>query len=143
MIDGIKFVRAVLKKDMTAFPVRVVTEQIKKDNRFEQLFIFVREAEVMIFRIVFNVLLERTGAKWSILAEGSEWNKMKAQMFAHQVRGDLTPCERIFGEIPKRLLSSQRLVHGGIFLVFVLDSHKERVIRAERELAFDLVTAVL
>src|SRR5215211_2596225 len=106
VIDGVKFVRILFKEDMTAFSIGIVAEQIEEHDRLEELPVFVCEAEVMIFGIIIDKLLERTRAVGTILAERGEGDNMKAKRLADEVGGDFTPRQRILGEIPKRLLAA-------------------------------------
>jgi hypothetical protein len=62
-------------------------------------------------------------------------------MFADEIGRDLPSCQRVLRKIPEGLLAAQRLVHGGIFLALMLDSHEESIVRAKGELALDLILA--
>ena len=143
MIDGIEFVRILLEEDMAAFSIGVVAKQIEEGDGLEELLVSICEIEVMIFRIVFDQLLERPRAVGTILAQCGERDDVKTEMLADEVRGDLPACERVLGEIPKRLLAAHGFVNGRVFPALVLDNDKKRVIRAKHELARDLVIAVL
>ena len=79
MIDGIEFMRIVLEEDVAAFSVRVVAEQVKEHDGLEELPVLLAEAEVMIFGIVFDELLERTRAIGTVVTERGEWDNVKAK----------------------------------------------------------------
>ena len=57
VIDGVELMAAIFKENVTAFAVRVVSEDVKENDRAEFLFIFDAEIEVVIFDIVLNILL--------------------------------------------------------------------------------------
>jgi hypothetical protein len=135
--------RILLEEDMTALTVRIVAQDIEKHDRLEELPVLLAEAEKVIFSIVFDELLQRTGAKWTVLAQRGKRDDMQAKVLAYQVRRDFSSCKAVFGEIPKRLLSTQGLIDGGVFTAFMLDSNKERIVRAKGELPFDLIFSTL
>jgi hypothetical protein len=143
VIDGIQFMRAALKEDMTAFSVGVITKQVEEHNRFEELFVFLAEAEVVIFGIVFDELLERTFSIRTIVAERGKRDDVKAKRLADAIRGDLAPCQRVLGEIPERLFAARRLINSRILPAFMINGDKERVIRAKGELAFEFIITML
>jgi hypothetical protein len=143
MIDGIEVVGVLLEEDMTPLSVCVVTEQVEEHNRLEELPVFLVKTEVVILGIVVNILLERTRAIGTIVAERRERDNVKAKCLADQIGSNFTPRQRILREIPERLLAAQGFIHGGVLLPFVLDIDQEGVIRAKSELALDLIAATL
>ena len=68
VIYGKKLMCIVLKKDMAAFAVSVVDEQVKEHDRFEQFPVFRCEVKVMIFHIVVDILLKRAASVRAIFA---------------------------------------------------------------------------
>ena len=143
VIDRIEFMRAVFKENVTAFAVGVVAEQVEKHNRLQQLFIFFAEIEVMIFGIVLDVLLERTGTVRTVGAQHGKRDKVKAQRLAGHVRGDLAQSQRALGKIPKRLLATRRFINSWIGFIFIMNVNQESVIRAQHELAFEFKLPIL
>ena len=97
----------------------------------------------MIFGIVLDVLLERTGAVRTIGAQRGERDEVKAQRLADDIRGDLAQGQRVLGKIPKRLLAARGLIHGWICFIFIMNINKEGVIRAEHELALEFQLPIL
>jgi hypothetical protein len=67
---------------MTALAVRIVDEQVKQHDRLEQVLIFEREVEIMIFNIVVDILLKRTASVRTVFAQDCDRNKVKAKLFA-------------------------------------------------------------
>ncbi len=92
---------------------------------------------------MFDELLERARAEGTVLAQRRKGDDVKAERLADDVRGNLAQRQRAFLEIPKRLFALGRLIDGGIFFAFISDLDEEGVVRAERELTFDLKVAVL
>ncbi len=143
MVYGVKFMRAILEENMTAFAIRIVAEPVEEHDGPEELLVGFGEIEVVIFGIVFDQLLERSRAVGTLLTQCGERDDVKAKMFAHKVRGNFPARERVLREIPKRLLAAQGLVNGTIFPAFMMDSNKKCVIRAKGELARDFIIATL
>jgi hypothetical protein len=68
---------------------------------------------------------------------------MKAKRLTDEVSSHFAPGQRVLREIPKRLLTPQRLIYGGIILSFVMDVDEKGVVGAKGELALDLIGATL
>jgi len=100
VINGEEFMSAILKKDVPAFSIRVVAEQVEEDDGFEELPVIFGEVEVVIFEIVLDELLERPRAIRTVVAEDRERDKVKAETLADEIRGDFTSRQRVFGEVP-------------------------------------------
>ena len=100
VIDGIQFVRLVLKENVTALSVRVVAEQVEEHDGLEELFVVLGEIEVVIFGVVLDELLERTRAVRAIFTERGERDKVKTETLADDIRGDLAQCERVLFKVP-------------------------------------------
>ena len=82
MINGVELMAAVFEENMTAFAVSVVGEDVKKNDRSKFLFIFDGEIEVVIFDVVFDVLLQRTGSMRTIFTIDCDGYDMQAKGFA-------------------------------------------------------------
>src|SRR6266498_3514023 len=128
MIDGEKFVGLVFEKDVSAFTVGIVDEKIKERQRAQELFVVAREVEVVIIRIVFDELLQRTRSMWTIPTERCKWDDVKAKRLADKIGSNLAQGECVFGEIPERLLAATRFVNGRIYGTFMMNFHKEGVV---------------
>lgn len=128
---------SIIEENMTAFAVGIIAEQVKEDNRFKEGFFIISEIEVVVIGIEFDVLLKRTCAERTIGAEAGKWNKAKSQRFTDEIRGDLAQGEGIVFEIPEGLLATRGLIDGGESLALVMHIHKEGVVRAKQELAFE------
>src|SRR5215213_2958204 len=143
MIDGIQFVRVILEEDMTAFSVCIIAKQVEEHDGFEQLLVFLGEAEVVIFGIVFDELLEGARAIRTVITQRGEGDDVKTKRLADEIGGDLAAGERVLGEIPERLLAAGGLVHSRVLPAFIINGDQERVIRAKSELALEFIISVL
>jgi len=143
VIDGIKMMCIVLEEDVAALTVGIVAEQVEKHNRFEELPVFIVETKVVVFGVVVNVLLERPRAIRAVVAKRGEWDDMKAKCLTDEVSSHFAPGQRVLREVPKRLLTPQGLIYGGIILSFVMDVDEKGVVGAKGELALDLIGATL
>ncbi len=143
MIDRIEFMRAIFKENVTAFAVGIVAEQVEKHNRLQQLFILFAEIEVMIFGIVLDVLLERTGTVRTVGAQYGKRDEVKAQRLTDHIRGDLAQGQCVLWKIPKRLLAARRFIHGWIGFIFIMNVNKKSVIGAQHELALEFKLPIL
>ena len=141
MIDRIEFMRAIFKENVTAFAVGIVAEQVEKHNRLQQLFILFAEIEVMIFGIVLDVLLERTGTVRTVGAD-SKRDEVKAERLTDHIRGDLAEGQCVLWKIPKRLLA-RGFIHGWIGFIFIMNVNKKSVIGAQHELALEFKLPIL
>jgi len=128
---------------VTTLAVGIIDEQVEEYDRFEQQFVFRREVEVVIVGVVFDELLERARAVGTVFTQSSEWDDVKAERLADDVRGDLAQGKGVLFEIPERLLPARGFIHSGIDLILISDFNQEGVVRTERELTFDLKVAVL
>ena len=142
MIYREEFVRAFFKEDMPAFTVSVIAEKVKEDDGLKEFLVFIRKVEVVIFGVIFNILLERTRAVWTILAERRERDKVETETFTDDICGNFTLCKRVTGKIPERLLAARRFIDGWIGCILIMNVNKERVIGAKHKLALDFKVAV-
>src|SRR5215211_811214 len=106
VIDGVKMMGILLEENVTTFAVGVVAEQVEKDNRFEKLPVCLAEAEVMIFGVVVDILLERPRAKRTVVAQRGKRHDVKAKVLADEIGGDFASCQRVLREIAEWLLAA-------------------------------------
>ena len=67
---------------------------------------------------------------------------MKTERFADNIRSNFAQGKGILFEIPERLFAAGGLVYSRDGCVLITNVNKESVIRAKRELTFDLKVAV-
>ncbi len=109
VIDGEELVRIVFKKDVTAFTVCVVGEEIEENDGAKHFFFFHREVEVVMLDIIVDVLLQGARTIGAVFAIDGEGDNVKAERFAQVIGGDFAQGKRVVGKIPKRLLALARL----------------------------------
>jgi len=141
MIYGEEFVRTLFEEDVPALAICVITEQVEEHDGFEELPVVYGEVEVVIFDVIFNELLERTRAVGTVVAQDRERDKVEAETFADEIRRHFTSRQRVFGEIPKRLLAFAGFVNSLNGAALIMDFNKEGVVRAKRELTFEFKVA--
>ncbi len=142
MIYGEEFVRILFKEDVPTFSIRVIAEEVEEDNGLEELLVVFGEVEVVIFGIVFNELLEGARAVGTVVAQHRERDKVKAEAFADEIRRHFTSGQRVFGEIPKRLLAFSGFVNSLNDAALMVDVNKKSVVRAKRDLTLEFKVTV-
>ena len=142
VIDGEEVVSIVFKKDVTAFAISIVGEDVEEDDGAKHFFFFDSEVEVMMLDIVVDVLLQRARAVGTVFAIDGEGDDVKAERLAQVIGSNFAQGKRVVGEIPKRLLAFAWLVHGLVGFALVMHIDEEGVIAAKHELAFEFVFAV-
>ncbi len=116
VIDDPQLACACFDQHMTTFAVRVVHEQIEQCDRRQARLVFLTEAEVVVFRVVFDVLLQRPGSVWwNVLTQHSAWHKAETQRLAYEIGCDFAARQGVFRKIPEGLLAPRRFVHGPQF----------------------------
>src|SRR5689334_17446860 len=134
MINGVKMVSLFFKENMTALSISVIREQIKQHYRAQAFFVFRAEIEIMIVGIVFNELLERTGAIRASLTEYRKGDDVPTQRFVQQISGYFTPRECIFRKVPQGLFALLGFVNSLKRLLLMCNTHKKGIIRTKSKL---------
>ncbi len=78
----------ILEENMTTLTVGVVTEHIKEHDGLQELFIFFAKTEVVVFRVIVDILLEWPGAIGTVVAQGGKRDNMKTKRLTNQVWGN-------------------------------------------------------
>src|SRR5512143_1087561 len=138
VVDQPELAGASLDQHVAALAIGIIDQQIEEYRRAQAFPVLRREAEIVILRIVFDVLLQRAGAVRAVRAQRGIGDEMKTKRLTDQVGGHLAQGQGVLRKIPKRLLPPGWLVHRGKIPAAVVDRDEEGVIASEHELPFEL-----
>jgi len=142
MIYGEEFVGILFKEYVPTLAIGVIAKHVKEDNGFEKLSVILGEVEVMIFRIVFDELLEGARAIGAIVAQHGKGDKVKTETFTNKICRHFTSGKRVFGKIPEGLFALRGFVNRLDGCILVVHINKKSVIGAKRELTFEFKVAM-